>query len=219
MRIGIIGGTGKMGKGLAIRWVLAGHKVTVGSRSLDKARNTVNEILHVIGEEYKNKLYSDTYKNTVRDNEVIVLSIPYFALEQTLNVIENVVDKDKIILSPIVPIVFKDKKPTLIKNGDLSVAEEIARYLKSENIVSGFHTLPYRRLLSYEKEIKGDIVVFSDSKYAKKTIMELVKDIPSLRPLDGGGLEKSVIIERFTYLLLEVRRINKLGDITIYFKK
>ncbi|MCD6563884.1 MAG: NADPH-dependent F420 reductase [Thermoproteales archaeon] len=219
MKIGIIGGTGRMGKGLALRWVLAGHRVTIGSRSLDKANNTVDEIIRRLGNDYRNMLHADTYQRTVADNELIVLSIPYFALKQTLDTIRNYINMNKIILSPIVPLVFKDGKPVLIKNEDLSVAEEVARYLNNENVVSGFHTLPYRRLLRYRKEIQGDIVVFSDNKEAKKTVMDLVKDIPSLRPLDGGGLENSGIIERFTYLLLEVRRINKLGDVTIYFRK
>jgi len=217
LKIAILGGTGKFGKGLAARWLIRKHEVYIGSRRQEKAELAVKYVKEMLSRYgfYDLKLYPMLNKDAASGAEVIVLTIPYKGLDNIIDLIKDSV-KGKVVVSPIVPLKFEDRKPLLISTLSTSVAEYIAHKLDSY-IVSALHTIPASKLIELEEDIEGDVVVCGNEENAKKVVMKLVEDIPNLRALDGGSLRNSEIVEKLTYLIVEIGLRIKKPDLTLKF--
>ncbi|RLF08708.1 MAG: hypothetical protein DRJ64_00285 [Thermoprotei archaeon] len=88
-----------MGRGLATRWLLTGHEIMIGSRSMKKAKATVEKLVHKVSDKnIRRSIRPTTYQETVQYSELVVLSVPYWALEQTLESIKSLVTQNHIIL-------------------------------------------------------------------------------------------------------------------------
>ncbi|MBG0771708.1 MAG: NAD(P)-binding domain-containing protein, partial [Anaerolineaceae bacterium] len=101
--IGIIGGTGKEGKGLAYRWVQAGHQVIIGSRQAEKAQSAVDELKALL-DESGDRLQGMENPDAVSACDIAVVTVPYSAHRPTLEGLKDVLD-GKIVIDVVVPIV------------------------------------------------------------------------------------------------------------------
>ncbi|MHA1238340.1 MAG: NADPH-dependent F420 reductase [Candidatus Odinarchaeia archaeon] len=217
--IAIIGGTGKQGRGLALRWAKAGHKILIGSRDPEKAKMQAKELtnnLEAIG--VKPDLSYGSNQEVAREAEIIVLAIPYESVEGTILGIKDGLSPGKIIISPIVPL-SKEGKYVRISNSRISAAEMIDLMTKVLGVktVAAFHTIPARNLSRVEDPLNFDVVVCSDDVKAKEIVMNLVSHIPNLRPLDGGELKNAVILEYLTSLAINIGRLYRKPGIGLKF--
>ena len=203
MRISVLGGTGKFGKGLVIRWLIRGHEVYIGSRVFGKARRAANDVKKVLDLRGFKDLSPIPLENkdAASKAEVVVMSIPYEGIDPILESIAEVV-MEKIVVSPIVPMRFERGKPVLIDT-ELSVAEYIASKLNSR-VVSALHTVPSSVLIDPARTVEGDVIVCGDDNYSKRLVSSLIEEIPNLRALNGGPLRNSRIVEKLTYLIIEI---------------
>ncbi len=88
---------------------------------------------------------------------------------------------------------------------------------KTVKVVSSYHNVSARKLAKLELSLEYDVVVCGDDKNAKQTVMELTREIKSLRPLDGGGLASSYMIESLTPFLINLAIRNGLSDLGVKF--
>ena len=103
MKIGIVGGTGREGKGLALRWVAAGHDVAIGSRDAERARSIAAELRESLPDGQRARLTGDGNAAIVADAELVVLSVPYGAHNATLTGLKDVLS-GKTLVDITVPL-------------------------------------------------------------------------------------------------------------------
>lgn len=217
MKIAILGGTGSIGEGFALRWA-GKHDIVVCSREAERAEKAA--------EEYAGTLMSKrlfccgitgcTSEAGIKDVDVVVLSVPYEGVTSLLKSLKPHF-KNQIVISLVVPMKknrwFEYTPP---KHG--SAALEIRDTLpKSVKVVSAYHNVSAKKLANLDMTLDYDVVVCGDDEDAKKKVMELTKEIKNLRPLDGGGLDSSYMIESLTPFLINLALRNGLSDIGVKF--
>ena len=217
MKVGIIGGTGGMGEGFALRWC-ANHEIILGSRDKQKAQSVSENHMKNI----KNSEYADKVKGTIRGNDnlsvakesdILILSIPYENIQSTCTEIANTLDDNCIVVSPIVPmsrnqdgfyyIPFQEGK----KSAGTMVAENLPRCNK---IVSAFHTISEIKLKDIEAPLDADTFICTDNKESLEKISELVSEISGLRSIYLGPLSLSYQAEVMTPMILNASKQNKI---------
>jgi len=229
MRIAILGGTGDLGKGLALRWARF-HDIIVGSRDEKKAKAFAEDYRKVAKRYYKDEMKGSIlgYDNfqAAKISEIIIFSVPHEGLINFTRSLRAFISSDKIIMSPIVPLNKDDKcfkyvpytmsdplNPSSIINA--SAAEIISFELGSKRIVSTFHTMPAKKLCNLNISLDCDVLMASDDTEAVKLVSELISQIPNLRPIYVGPLEVSRLLEALTPLLMNLKCYNKIRDPSI----
>jgi len=197
-RIAIVGGTGKEGKGLAYRWVLAGHEVIIGSRQYQKAQRAV-AIVNELFDEESDLLKGMENKDAVEACDIAVITVPYAAHRPTLESLKDVLD-GKIVVDVVVPIVPpKVTKVQMPPEG--SVAQEAQAILGDNcNVVDAFQNISHERLLA-EGDVDCDVLVAGKGKAARQIVLGLVKDT-GLKGWDAGQIENCVVVEGLTSVLI-----------------
>jgi len=196
--IGIIGGTGKEGKGLAYRWVKAGHQVIIGSRQWEKAQKAVEVVYDLFGGESA-LLEGMENRDAVVGCEIAVITVPYAAHRPTLEGLKDVL-AGKILIDVVVPIVPpKVTKVQMPKAG--SAAQEAQEILGDDcQVVAAFQNISHERLTN-EGDIDCDVLVCGKGKAARNVVLGLVEDA-GLRGWDAGPIENAVVVEGLTSILI-----------------
>ena len=197
-RIAIVGGTGKEGKGLAYRWVLAGHEVIIGSRQYEKAQRAVATVNDLFDKD-SDLLKGMENKDAVEACDIAVITVPYAAHRPTLESLKDVLD-GKIVVDVVVPIVPpKVTKVQMPPEG--SVAQEAQAILGDNcNVVDAFQNISHERLLA-EGDVDCDVLVAGKGKAARQIVLGLVKDT-GLKGWDAGQIENCVVVEGLTSVLI-----------------
>jgi 8-hydroxy-5-deazaflavin:NADPH oxidoreductase len=183
MTIGILGGTGSFGQGLANRLRALGEDVLVGSR-------TPREGMVANAE-------------AAERADLVFLSVPAGGVASTARDLAAEL-AGKIAVSVASPVVFRDGRPSL-DPGERSLAEAAAEAAAEARVVAGFHTLA-ARALAQPDPIDADVLLCGDEKEAKATVMRLAERIVAGRALDCGRLEAARWLETLTALLLTINR-------------
>jgi len=196
-KIAIIGGTGKEGKGLAYRWVQAGHHIIIGSRIIEKAQKTVDE-LKIILPESTNIEGMENHK-AVESCEIAVITVPFAAHQSILCELKEALS-GKILIDVTVPI--NPPKVTRVWMPPEGSAALQALSILGENakVASAFQNISYERLMSGD-EIECDVLVCGNGKELRQTVINLVKDA-GLQAWDAGPLENSMVVEGLTSILI-----------------
>jgi 8-hydroxy-5-deazaflavin:NADPH oxidoreductase len=199
--IGIIGGTGDLGSGLAKAWVAAGHKVIIGSRSREKAEKAAAALGEAVS--------GDDNVGAASAADVVVLAVPFASHEQTIGEIKGVVG-GKIVVDTAVPLV-PPKVSTVQLPSEGSAAQIAQRLLGAEvRVVSAFHNVSAAKLHAGGRA-DCDVLVFSDDKAARNLIIGLAGEI-ARRGVGGGSLANSAAAEAMTSVLIWInRQYNTLG--------
>ncbi|MGV8050502.1 MAG: NADPH-dependent F420 reductase [Anaerolineaceae bacterium] len=195
--IGIIGGTGREGKGLAYRWAKAGHKVIIGSRSEEKALAAVQELRNLM--QGAGDLTGLVNQDAVAQCDIAVLTVPYSAHASTLEELKRYL-QGKILIDVVVPLnPPKVTKVSMPLEG--SAAQQAQRILgKDSQVVAAFQNISYERLLA-DEEVECDVLVCGTTKEARKTVLGLVEDA-GLTGWDAGVIENSAVVEGLTSVLI-----------------
>jgi hypothetical protein len=217
MKVGIIGGTGGMGKGFALRWC-ANHDVLIGSRDAVKAAQSALEYSKNAVELYgslKGRITGNDNVSVAKESDVLVLSIPYENIDSTCPAILSNTKDNCIVISPIVPmtktssgfefISFIEKKP--------SAFEMVQKHMRDKTkLVAAFHTISEKKLVDPNLILDSDIFICGDDQNAIETVSGLVKEIKNLRPLVLGPSSLSYLAEIATPILLNVMIKNKMKN-------
>lgn len=202
MIITIVGGTGDLGFGLALRLANKGYNVIIGSRNKEKAETAVQ----MVKEKIKNTEGITGYKNedAVQLGEIIVLSVPSRARKDTIEGIKPYLD-GKILLDVTVPLVqgFPTKYDTPAAGSNAE--DTLALLGETVKVVAGFHSVSASLLADLDRNIESDVLLAGDDLEAKKTILNIVSSI-GIRCFDVGPLYQSRTIEGLTPILISLNK-------------
>jgi len=238
MIISILGGTGNIGKGFALRWSKK-HEVIIGSRTQEKAQAAATEYNANLKERnLEGNIRGTDNKSAAAMADIVLLAIRYEHIHSVIELISPVLDK-QILISVVVPMardscyINNDTEPVKInvEKGDYnanffcyttpaagSAAKEIANILPAGIELTGaFHNVPAKKLADLDLDLDYDVPVSGNNMHSKNIVFGLIRDIPNLRPLDVGPIEASGMIESLTPLVINLAVKNKLKDLGIKF--
>ena len=198
--IAIIGGTGEEGCGLGLRLAMAGHRVVIGSRRLDRSSRAAEGILQLRpGLAVSGTLNADA----AREAEWVVLAVPYQALTSTVQPLVPFLS-DKLVISVIIPLSVDGGHPRAVAVPQGSAAQQVAALLPDSHVVAAFHHISARDLCVPDRRLEADIIVCGDHSDAKKQVMDLAEQLGSFRGIDGGPLENARYVEELVALLMRI---------------
>lgn len=200
--IGILGGTGALGSGLAVRLARAGHRVILGSRNADGAQARAVDIARSAGA--SGSVSGASYRDAVAGAEVIFLTVP-FASQPT--VLDEVADelRGKILVDATVPLVPpKVSRVQLPPEGSSALAAQ-GRLGPEVTLVSAFQNVGAHHLVEPHGAIDCDVLVSSDSADARALVIGLVEDC-GLRGWHAGPLANAAAAEALTSVLIFMNR-------------
>jgi NADPH-dependent F420 reductase len=196
LTIGILGGTGDQGKGLARRFALAGHKVIIGSRNAERAQQAADEI-GVRGAE-----------NTVTatESDIVIVAVPWDGHKATVESLKSEL-AGKIVVDCVNPMGFDKQGAFALPVEEGSAAQQAAAILTESRVVAAFHHVSAVLLLDPEvAEIDLDVLVLGEDREATDTVQALASRIPGVRGIYGGRLRNAHQIEAFTANLISINR-------------
>jgi 8-hydroxy-5-deazaflavin:NADPH oxidoreductase len=221
MRIGIVGGTGGMGEGFALRWCFK-HDVIIGSRELQRAKEAAEKYTKVARDAYGNSMIgSITGEDNfalAADSDLLILSIQYEHIENTCGRLTNKIRSDCIVVSPIVPMTRTDLGfiYTPLEQGKKPAAYLVAENLPPRSrVVSAFHTISEVKLRNIKQHLDADTFVCGDDQNAVAVLNNLISEINGLRSIYLGPLSMTYQAEILTPMLLNAAKRNKMKNLGI----
>ena len=200
LSIGILGGTGDQGKGLARRFAMAGHEVLIGSRNAERARQAAASLgdgLPARGAENA---------EVARIADVVIVAVPWDGHKALLESLRDDLS-GKIVIDCVNPLGF-DKQgayPLPVEEG--SAAQQAAAVLTGSTVVAAFHHVSAVVLLDSEvDEVDLDVLVLGDDRQATDTVQALASRIAGMRGVYGGRLRNAHQVEAFTANLISINR-------------
>jgi NADPH-dependent F420 reductase len=206
MKIAIFGGTGDLGRGLAICFAAAGHQIIVGSRSQERADQAADGL--------RTALPSGTFvpmENVAAANaaELAVVSIPWEGIEQTIPPMADAL-AGKVVITVANALKFGKSGAIAVQGADLpggaaSCAHAIQDLAPEAKVVVAYNNLPAAALQA-RHHLGADVLVCGKSREAREAVIELTKDLPGARGLDAGPLANALIIEGMTALVINMNK-------------
>ena len=200
MQIALVGGTGKEGRGLALRWAKAGHKVKLGSRSAERGKERAEELSSQVGVEITG---GDNHW-AVEGADIVVLCVPYSAHSATLNGLKDAV-RGKTVVDITVPLKPPKVREVHLPEGSSAALEAQAILGEETTVVATLHHVSSEHLKHFERPLDCDVLVCSDRKEARELVIELLSEL-GCRALDAGKLRNAIALEAITPVLLYMNR-------------
>jgi NADPH-dependent F420 reductase len=199
--IGIIGGTGKEGKGLAYLWARAGYSILIGSRQAEKAQAAAAEILNLL--ENKGDVKGLTNPEVVAHSDILVLTVPFSAQQDTLLQLKDGL-KGKILIDVTVPLV--PPRVTRVQMPPAGSATQEAQLIVGPEVevIAAFQNISYEHLLKKEM-VECDVLVCGGSKNSRAVVLKLVH-AAGLTGWDAGPIENAVVVEGLTSILIGINK-------------
>jgi 8-hydroxy-5-deazaflavin:NADPH oxidoreductase len=206
VNIAILGGTGKEGAGLAVRWAKVGHSIIIGSRDAERAKSKAAELRDAA---QAIPIVGHTNAEAATLGEVIVVALPAVGLASTLPETREAC-RGKVVVSTVVPLTFGGGRlftPPPIG----SSAEEVQSLLPEAKVVAAFHHIAAHELADAGHDIECDLLLCGADAAAKETVSQLGRSM-GLRPIDVGALSNSGPLEGITAVLATINRRYKLKN-------
>ncbi|MFW5709017.1 MAG: NADPH-dependent F420 reductase [Chloroflexota bacterium] len=204
MTVAVLGGTGKEGSGLSMRWALNGYRVIIGSRDATRAVTRAAELNEIIGGDY---IVGMANEQAAAEAEIVVLSVPYDAHRPTLEAVRPQLT-GKILVDVTVPL-----KPPQVRT--VSVPTGYAAGLEAQQIVgddvrvvSAFQNVSAVKLADPKTDVNCDVLVCGDDTDAKREVFRLV-EAAGMKGIDAGPLANAVAAESLTPVLLYINKTYK----------
>lgn len=204
--IAILGGTGKEGSALGMRWALNGYRVIIGSRDADRAKTSADEMNAQLGGEY---LVGMGNADAAAQSQIVVLSVPYSAHKATLEAVKEHLN-GKILLDITVPLV-PPKVTTVQLPAGQSACLEAQTYLgDATHVVAAFQNVSAVKLKDPNNYVDCDVLVCADDEHAREEALALVS-AAGLRGIDAGVLANAIALESLTPVLLHINKKYKVS--------
>jgi NADPH-dependent F420 reductase len=205
LTIGLLGGTGPQGRGLALRLALAGHRVLLGSRDPGRAAGIVAELLS--GRDLPVEGVGNP--DAAAGADVVFLVFPYAGQAEVLPDLAGPIG-DKVVVDVINPLGWDSQGPYLLEVPEGSAAEQAAALLPRARVVAAFHHAAPKLLADPERLVETDVLVVGDDPAAKGLVLELADQIPGCRGVDAGPLRLARQLEGFTAVIVGINRRHKI---------
>lgn len=199
--LAILGGTGKEGAGLAMRWALQGYRVLIGSRSADKARTRAAEMNRELGGDYLAGLAN---AEAAAAADIVILSVPYGAHQATLSGLREAC-AGKILVDLTVPLQPPEITQVNLPGGAAAALEAQSLLGADATVVAAFQNVSAVKLKQLDQPVDCDVLVCADDPAARLEVMALV-EAAGMRGVDAGGLKNAVAAESLTPVLLHINK-------------
>jgi NADPH-dependent F420 reductase len=203
-RVPIIGGTGALGFGLALRLTRAGTPVVIGSRDAGRAEEAASRVKEQIPEADVNGLENS---EAAQQGPIVLLCVPFRNQSENLTNLKGVLQPGQILVDATVPLAaaVSGRATRLLGVPQGSAGLQAAEMVpEGVQVVSALHTVSAATLNHLDQALDEDIPVAGDSVEAKKRVAELIARVDGLRPVNAGRLEASKLIEGLTPLLIGI---------------
>ena len=179
--VGVLGGTGPAGRGVAIRLASAGYDVILGSRDATRAEEIATTLL-ARGE----GVIRGATNEVAADCHLVVVATPYESAVATVSALKTPL-AGKIVISMVNALVREGKELIPLYPPRGSMAAQLAFALPDSTIVGAFHHLPASEMENLDSDLDADVVIFSDDADARETVGKIVDDMPDLRGVIAGS--------------------------------
>lgn len=197
-KIGVLGGTGDQGRGLALRLAMSGLTVTVGSRALERAEASARELGHGVT--------GLGNAECAAASDIVIAAVPWDGHKELLESIrEQLVGK--ILIDCVNPLGFDKQGAFVLPVEEGSAAQQAQQVLPESVVVGAFHNVSAQLLLDTSlATIDTDVLVLGDDREATDAVQALVDRIPGMRGIYGGRLRNAGQVEALTANLISVNR-------------
>ncbi len=202
--IPIIGGTGALGYGLALRWAKAGRAVVIGSRSEERAAEAARKIAELVPDAEVEGLPNEA---AAAQGPVVFLTVPFRAQSENLNNLREALEPGQLLVDCTVPLAaaISGKATRTLGVWQGSAAQQ-AQEMAPEGVtvVAALHTVSAPILADPAAELAEDVLLCGDRKADKAKVAELVEAIDGLRAVNAGALEMARIVEQLTAVMISI---------------
>ena len=205
--IGVLGGTGPQGSGLALRWAAAGLPVVIGSRDVGRAEKVARELAERAG------LGARSSAVTGADNlgcaaraDIVLVAVPWDGHDTLLTSLRGPLI-GKIVIDCVNPLGFDDRGPYSLEVAEGSAAQRAAALLPDSRVIAAFHHVSAVALADLSiTHVECDVLVLGDDRAAADQVRALADAIPGMRGVYGGRLRNAGQVEALTANLIAVNR-------------
>ncbi len=205
----IVGGTGALGFGLALRLSRAGVPIVIGSRDRQRAE----EAAHRAATHVPNGSFTGLENaEAVKQAEIVILSVPFRSQSETLGNLKRALEPEQLLVDATVPLAAAvgGKATRTLGVWQGSAAQQAQEMVpEGVRVVSAFHTVSAALLTDLDHELDEDVLICGDRREDKAKVAELVTNMRGLRPVDCGALEMARIVEQLTPLIISINVCNK----------
>ncbi len=201
LTIAVLGGTGKEGSGLAMRWALNGYNVIIGSRDAERAASRAVEMNAELGGDYLTGLENGA---AATQADLVVLSVPYSAHKPTLEGVKDCL-AGKVLVDLTVPLQPPKVRTVHVPEGHSAALEAQAYLGDAVRVVAAFQNVSAEHLRNPNHVVDCDVLVCGNDAAAKADVMKLV-EATGMRGVDAGTLANAVAVEALTPVLLYINK-------------
>jgi NADPH-dependent F420 reductase len=202
--IPILGGTGALGGGLALRWARAGARVVIGSRSAERAEQAAEAVREAVpGADVQGM----TNEEAAGQGPIPFLTVPFRAQSENLNNLRGALQPGQILVDCTVPLAaaISGKATRSLGVWQGSAAQQAQEMVPDGvTVVAALHTVGAPSLKDLDVTLDEDVLVCGDKKADKARVAHLIQLIPGLRAINAGALEMARIVEQLTPMLISV---------------
>jgi NADPH-dependent F420 reductase len=202
--IPIIGGTGALGYGLALRWARAGAEIVIGSRKPERAEEAAERIRTELPDARVEGLVNE---QAAKRGSIVFLTVPFRAQSETLNNLREALEAGQLLVDCTVPTAaaISGKATRTVGVWQGSAAQQAQEMVPDEvTVVAALHTVSAPSLTDLDHELDEDTLLCGDRKADKARVAAIVESIPGLRAVNAGALETARIVEQLTPLLISI---------------
>jgi NADPH-dependent F420 reductase len=200
----IVGGTGALGFGLALRLTREGVPVVIGSRSAERAQEAAGRVRERVPDADVEGLGN---AEAAGRGPIVLLTVPFRAQSENLTNLKEALEPGQILVDATVPLAAAvSGRATRLLGVPQGSAAQQAQEMAPDGVVvvSALHTVSAAALADLDHDLDEDVLVAGDKGDPKRAVAELIGRIPGLRPVNAGRLEAARMIEGITPLLIGV---------------
>ena len=219
--IPIIGGTGALGYGLALRWARSGRPVVIGSRSAERAAEAASKLSALAPEAEIEGMQNEM---AARQGPIVFLTVPFRAQSENLNNLREALEPGQLLVDCTVPLAaaISGKATRTLGVWQGSAAQQAQEMVpEGVTVVAALHTVSAPTLGDAQADLDEDVLVCGDRKADKARVAKVIEEISGLRCVNAGSLEMARIVEQQTALLISINarykthagiRVTRLGE-------
>jgi 8-hydroxy-5-deazaflavin:NADPH oxidoreductase len=196
MDVGVLGGTGPAGRGLAVRLAAAGLGVAIGSRDADRAAAVAADVAGAWAGRLPGSI-SGADNAGAAAADLVVVATPWDGAVATVRALAEPL-AGKVVVSMVNALVKEGREMLALVPPRGSMAAAVQAALPGSRVAASFHHLPASEMENLDSGLLADVLVCADDDGAREATLELVERIEGLRPLDAGSLNQAAAVEAFT---------------------
>jgi len=196
--VGILGGTGKEGSGLALRWAKNGYSLIIGSRSRERAAEAAQAL--------REKVPGANVRGTdnteaARDGDIVILTVPHDAQMATLESVKEQL-KGKVLVDATARVDWRKPSPPEGKGAARMAQEMLGPEVR---VVAAFQNIPASALVRPEQKLESDVLVCGDDPQARADVVRLAEGA-GMDAYEAGGLDNGIVVEGLTALIISMNK-------------